>query len=79
MHEVWSTVGHQPNYIVSNDLTIHRLGDVLLHGTEVVRLFSIDGLALSNEDLAKLVSHGLFEFQKDLEKVFSEVRQVLLF
>jgi hypothetical protein len=45
----------------------------------VVGLLGVELFTGSDGVFVELVGHGLFEFKQDLEKVFTEVGQVLFF
>jgi hypothetical protein len=45
----------------------------------VVSLFSIKLFTGSNSLFVKLVSHGLFKFKENSEKIFTEISQIFLF
>ena len=79
MHKVRRAIRHESYNIVSNDLTIHGLGDVLLKGALVVGLFGINCFALTNNYLIQVVSHRLFELEQYLEKILTQVGEVLFF
>lgn len=79
MHKVRRTIRHKSYNIVANDLTIHSLGDVLFEGALVVGLFGVNCLAFTNNYFVEIVSHRLFELEKYLEKILTQVGEVLFF
>jgi len=79
MHKIRSAIWHKSYNIISDHLTIHSLGNVLLESALVVSLLSVDCLALTNHHLVEIVGHRLFELEKYLEEVLTQVGQVLFF
>lgn len=77
MHEVRSWVRHQTNNLVSNDLRVHGLGNVLLNHSLLVGLLHIEMLTFTNEWLWKSWCHQLFVFKKNVEKFLSKDREIL--
>lgn len=79
MHEVGRAVGHESDDVVTNNLTVHSLGNLFLEGAEVVGFLSVELFTGSNSVFVELVGHRLFEFKQHLEQILTEVGQVLLF
>lgn len=73
MHKIRGAIRHKSYNIVSDNLTIHSLGNMLLKSALVVSLFSVDCFTLTNYYLVEIVGHRLFELEEYLEEVLTQV------
>ncbi len=78
MHEIWRTIRHQTDNLVSNHLTVSGICDMLFNNSLVVGLLHVEMFAFSNKLLWKLRGHDVFEFKKNIKKLFSKNTQILL-
>ena len=67
MHEIGSTIGHKTQYLITNDLGIHGLSNVLFDHSLVVSLFHVEMLAFLDKVIGQMRGHQHFVFKKNIE------------
>lgn len=78
VHEVGRAVRHQTQNLISHDLGIHGLCDVLLNHSLVVGFLHVQMLSFFDEVVRQVRGHQQFVLEQHVEQLLSQNREILL-
>lgn len=79
MHEIWRTIRHQSDDLISHHLTVSRIGNMFFNDSLIIGFLHVEMFTFSNELFWKFGGHDFFEFKKDIKEFLSDNTQILFF